>query len=125
MENQGKTRAELRRAYKETPRQAGIFQIKNTQTGKILLGSSTNLHGPLNKHRFMLSIGSHDNAALQQDWKLFGADAFTFEILEIVHPSDDPLFDLDEELTLLEQIWIEKLQPFGEQGYNQGPIQRD
>jgi hypothetical protein len=125
MENQGKTRAELRRAYKETPRQAGIFQIKNTQNGKILLGSSTNLHGPLNKHRFNLSIGSHDNPLLQKDWNQFGAGAFTFDILEIVKPSDDPLFDLDDELTLLEQIWLEKLGLPGERGYNLGPIQRD
>jgi group I intron endonuclease len=125
MGSQGKTRADLKRAYKETPRQAGIFQIRNIQTGKILLGSSTNLHGPLNKHRFMLSIGSHDNAVLQQDWNRFGADAFTFEILEIVKPSDDPIFNIDDELTLLEQIWIEKLQPMGERGYNEGPIRRD
>ena len=40
----GKTRAELRRRYKETPRQAGIFQVKNSKTGRIFLGSSTNLH---------------------------------------------------------------------------------
>lgn len=121
----GKTRAELRRAYKETPRQAGIFQIKNSKTGKILLGSSTNLHGPLNKHRFILSTGRHDNAALQNDWNQFGPDAFSFEILEIVKPSDEPSFCLEDELTLLEQIWLEKLQPFGERGYNQGPIRRD
>jgi len=120
--NPGKTRADLKRAYKETPRQAGIFQIKNTQTGKVLLGSSTNLHGPLNRHRFMLFIGRHTNAALQNDWNQFGADAFTFEILEIVKPSADPLFNLDDELTLLEQIWLEKLRPFGERGYNQGPM---
>jgi len=125
MSSQDKTRADLRRAYKESPRQAGIFQIKNTHTGKILLGSSTNLHGPLNKHRFMLSIGGHDNAGLQKDWNQFGADAFSFDILEIVKPSNDPLFNLDDELTLLEQIWLEKLQPFGERGYNQGPIRRD
>jgi group I intron endonuclease len=125
MSIQNKTRAEVRRAYKETPRRAGIFQIKNIKTGKILLGSSTNLHGPLNKHRFMLSVGSHDNAALQADWKAFGPDAFIFEILEEVKPSDDPAFCLDDELTLLEQIWLEKLQPFGEPGYNQGPIRRD
>jgi hypothetical protein len=73
----------------------------------------------------MLSIGSHANPVLQKDWNQFGAGAFTFEVLEVVKPSDDPLFDLDDELTLLEQIWIEKLQPFGERGYNQGPIQRD
>jgi len=121
----GKTRAELRRAYKETPRQAGIFQIKNSKTGKILLGSSTNLHGPLNKHRFILAIGRHDNAALQNDWNQFGPDAFSFEILEIVKPSDEPGFRLEDELTLLEQIWLERLQPFGERGYNQGPIRRD
>jgi group I intron endonuclease len=121
----GKTRAEMRRAYKETPRQAGIFQIKNTKTGKVLLGSSTNLLGPLNKHRFILSISRHDNAALQNDWNQYGPDAFSFEILEIVKPSDDPSFCLEDELTLLEQIWLEKLQPFGERGYNQGPIRRD
>jgi group I intron endonuclease len=121
----GKTRAELKRAFKETPRQAGIYQIKNTRTGKLLVGSSTNLHGPLNKHRFILSIGRHDNAALQNDWIQFGPDAFSFEILEIVKPSEDPSFCLEDELTLLEQIWLEKLQPFGERGYNQGPIRRD
>jgi hypothetical protein len=125
MSASGKSRAELKRSYKETPRQAGIFQIKNTETGKVLLGSSTNLHGPLNKHRFILSTGRHDNAALQNDWNQFGPDAFSFEILEIVKPSDDPSFCLEDELTLLEQIWLERLQPFGERGYNQGPIRRD
>ena len=125
MSTSTKTRADLRRAYKEAPRQAGIFQIRNTTTGKILLGSSTNLHGPLNKHRFMLSIDKHDNAALQNDWNQLGAAAFAFEILEIVEPSDDPNFSVEDELTLLEEIWRDKLQPFGTQGYNQGPIRRD
>jgi group I intron endonuclease len=125
MASHEKTRAELKRAYKEAPRQAGIYQIKNLKSGKILLGSSTNLHGPLNKHRFMLSIDRHDNAVLQDDWNRLGSDAFSFEILEVVKPSDDPAFCLEDELTLLEQIWLEKLQPFGERGYNQGPIRRD
>lgn len=125
MEKQEKTRAELKRACKEAPRQAGVYQVKNQQSGKILLGSSTNLHGPLNQHRFLLSIGRHDHAALQADWNRLGPDAFTFEILEAVKPSDDPRFNLDDELILLEQIWLEKLGPPGERGYNLGPIQRD
>jgi hypothetical protein len=41
-----------------------------------------------------------------------------FEILEEVKIKDDPNFNLEDELTLLEQIWIEKLQPFGENSYN-------
>jgi group I intron endonuclease len=125
MASKGQARAEMKRAYKEAPRQAGIYQIKNLKSGKILLGSSTNLHGPLNKHRFMLSIDRHDNAVLQDDWNRLGSNAFSFEILEVVRPSDDPAFCLEDELALLEQIWLEKLQPFGERGYNQGPIRRD
>ncbi|MBN2575566.1 MAG: GIY-YIG nuclease family protein [Deltaproteobacteria bacterium] len=125
MDKQAKTRAELRRAYKEAPRQAGVYQVKNQQTGKVLLGSGTNLHGPLNKHRFTLSIGRHHNSALQEDWNRLGAEAFTFEILAVVKPSDDPPFNLDDELTPLEQIWLEKLGLPGEHGYNQGPLRRD
>ena len=120
----GKTRAELRRRYKETPRQAGLFQVKNTKTGRIFLGSSTNLHGPLNRIRFQLSVGSFDNPSLQNDWNQFGPDVFLFEIVEVVKPSDDPAFCLEDELTLLEQIWLEKLRPLGEPGYSSGSIRR-
>jgi len=120
----GKTRAELRRAYKEEPRQSGIFQVKNNRTGKIFLGSSTNLHGPLNRLRFQLSTGCHDNVTLQNDWNEFGPGAFDFEILEVVMPSADPAFCLEDELTLLEQIWLDKLRPLGEPSYNLGPIRR-
>ena len=113
-----KTQKDLKREYKERKKTAGIFQVKNIANGKILLGSSLNLDGPLNSHKFMLTIGSHRNEALQKEWKEFGADKFVFEILEEVKEKDDPEFNREDELTLLEQIWIEKLQPFGERGYN-------
>jgi len=113
-----KSRQELKREYKERKKQAGVFQVKNTINGKVLLGSSLNLDGPLNSHRFMLTIGRHRNGTLQREWREFGPDAFVFEILEVVKEKDDPNFNLEDELTLLEQIWVEKLQPFGERGYN-------
>ena len=97
---------------------AGVFQIKNTANGKVLLGSSLNLEGPLNGHRFMLKIGSHRNKMLQQEWNEYGEEHFVFEILETVTVKDNPNFNLSDELTLLEMIWLEKLHPFGEQGYN-------
>ncbi|MBN2028899.1 GIY-YIG nuclease family protein [bacterium] len=113
-----KTKKEIKREYKERQKQAGIFQVKNKVNGKILLGSSLNLAGPLNAHRFMLTIGSHRNKVLQQEWDQYGQDQFVFEILEVVKVKDDTDFNLNDELALLEQIWIEKLQPFGERGYN-------
>ena len=113
-----KTRKDIHREYKERVIPAGIYQVKNTVNGRILLESSLNLDGPLNRHKFMLKIGSHTNKALQKDWDDFGSDKFVFEILEVVNVKDDPNFNLKDELTLLEQIWLEELQPFGERGYN-------
>ena len=113
-----KTRKEINREYKERVKPSGVFQIKNMANAKVLLGSSLNLEGSLNKHRFMLRINSHPNKELQKDWNELGLDQFTFEILETVPIKDDPNFNLKDELTLLEEIWLEKLQLFGERGYN-------
>ena len=115
-----KTRKEIHREYKERVKPSGVFQVRNMANGKVLLGSSLNLEGPLNKHRFMLKINGHPNKELQQDWNELGPDQFSFEILETVQTSDNPNFNLKDELTLLEGIWLEKLQPFGERGYNSG-----
>jgi group I intron endonuclease len=113
-----RSKQDIKREYKERKKPAGVFQVKNTSNGKILVGSSLNLEGPLNAHKFMLTIGKHRNEALQKEWNEFGGDKFVFEILEEVKVKDDPNFNIEDELTLLEQIWIEKLQPFGERGYN-------
>lgn len=115
---QAKSKQEHKRAYREQPKSAGVFQVKNTVNGKILLGSSLNLHGPLNAHRFMLKMGSHSNKLLQQEWNTYGSDAFVFEVLAEVQVTDAPNFHLSDELTLLEEIWLEELQPFGDRGYN-------
>ncbi|HEY1014916.1 MAG TPA: GIY-YIG nuclease family protein [Herpetosiphonaceae bacterium] len=113
-----KSRDELKRDYQQRLKPAGVFQIKNTVSGKVLLGSSLNLEGPLNAHQFMLKIGSHRNQALQRDWNEHGAAAFVFEILDVVKESDEPGFDRAAALAVLEELWIEELQPFGERGYN-------
>jgi hypothetical protein len=113
-----KSKKDIKREYKERAKPAGVFQVKNIVNGKVLLGSSLNLEGPLNGQKFMLTIGGHRNKVLQQEWNEYGADKFIFEILEVVKVKDDPNFNLSDELTLLEQIWLEELQPFGELGYN-------
>ena len=117
MENKVKTRKDLHREYKERVKPAGIYQVKNIKNGKVLLGSSLNLEGPLNRHKFMLKIGSHTNKALQNDWNEFGPDAFVFEILEEILVKDDLNFNLQDDLILLEMIWLEKTQPV-QNGYN-------
>ena len=118
MENKAKSRRELNREYIERVKPAGVYQVKNLANGKVLLGSSLNLEGPLNRHKFMLKIGSHTNKILQKDWDEFGPEQFSFDILEEVQRKDNPNFNLKDELTLLEMVWLEKLQPFNERSYN-------
>jgi hypothetical protein len=106
------------REYKDTPRPMGIYQIKNKANGKILIGSSVNLPAALNRCKAELEMGSYRNIVLQKEWKQFGPEMFEFKELELLEPADDPTYDPAEDLHVLEELWMEKLSQFGDQGYN-------
>jgi hypothetical protein len=107
------------REYKETRRPAGIYRVRNTATGKSLIGSSVNLPGMLNRQRFQLEHGSHPDQELQQDWKELGPDAFAFETLDLLKPPDEPTYDPTADLRVLKELWLEKLTESGEPLYQQ------
>ena len=109
---------ELKKEYKRSLQPMGIYQIKNSVNGKIFLGSSKNLEGKLNSARFQLEIGSHMNRELQADFKKFGKDKFSFEIVDKLEPKEDTEYDYGEDLKVLEEMWMDKLQPFDEKGYH-------
>jgi group I intron endonuclease len=110
---------ELKREYKQTLRQMGVFQIRNTANNKVFIGSSLNLDGIFNRHEFQLKMGGHPNKALQADWNQFGAENFEFEILEELFPRENPGYDYRADLEVLEDLWLEKLEPYGDKGYNE------
>ena len=110
-------RKQIKQEYKQTQRAMGVFQIRNIVNGKIFIGSSMNLDGIFNRHRFGLANGVHVNKELQKDWN-DGQENFAFEILEQLKPYDDPLHNYTEELQIMEELWMEKLQPYQEKGYN-------
>ena len=115
-------RAALKREYKESPRQIGVYQIKNQVNGKIFVASSRNLHGTKGRFEFeQLHEGIAQgwfSKELQREWREFGAINFTFEVLEQLKPMTDPNYDYTEDLKTLEELWLEKLQPYQEHGYN-------
>jgi hypothetical protein len=54
-----------------------------------------------------------------------GANAFTFEVLDtLTAPPDQPGYDPADDLRVLEALWLERLQPFGERGYMVEPKAR-
>ncbi len=113
---------ELKNAYKLFTPPMGIIQIKNSQNGKIFICGSLNIPGIINRYRFQLKLGSHKNRALQNEWNEFGEDSFTFETLETIEPKTDPAWKAADELNRRKEFWLEKLQPFGERGYNSKPF---
>ncbi|WP_375769227.1 GIY-YIG nuclease family protein [Archangium gephyra] len=115
-------RAELKRAYKEKPPPMGVYAVRNHANGKVLVGSSVNLPGILNRTRFALSTGCYrTHPALQEDWNRYGADSFSFEVLDVLPPTEEPRADPKEELSVLEALWLERLRPYGDAGYNGSP----
>ena len=75
----------------------------------------------LSRHRAELRMGLHKNRELQQDWNAAGEDGFSFEVLDTVTPRDEPGFDVKRELQALEELWLERLAPYGDAGYNSPP----
>ncbi|WP_410511408.1 GIY-YIG nuclease family protein [Paenibacillus sp. BR2-3] len=117
-------RKELAYNYAHSHRLMGAYRIVNIENGKSFVGSTLNLEGVWNKHKFMLDINSHTEKALQEDWNKFGEAGFRFEILEQIKPDEDFVENVSDlakyrkKLPDLEKKWLGELSPFGERGYH-------
>ena len=114
-------RKALIREYKDSRRPMGVYCIRNTVNGKLLVGKSTDLPAILNRQRGQLRLSSHPNPILQKDLTEYGADAFEVEVLDTLEVPDQADYDPSADLRTLEQMWLDKLSPFGDRGYNPEP----
>src|ERR1035437_6046037 len=112
-------RRQAKLEYKLSHRPMGIFQIRNTINEKVFIDSSTNVPGRINRYKVQLKAGLHPSKTLQTDWIDHGEAAFEFETIEPVEPRDDPNYDYAGDLEVLKDLWLEKLEPYGDRGYNE------
>jgi hypothetical protein len=110
---------EAKQHYKLNPPAMGVFQIRNLLDEKVFVDSSMNLKGIFNRYEFALKAGGHPNKSLQKDWNKLGAENFAFEILEELPPRENPGYDYKPDLEVLEDLWLEKLEPYEDKGYNE------
>jgi len=115
-------RKELQQQAKEIKIEAGIYQVRNKVNGKVFIESSMNLK-TINGQEFMLDMGSHRNRKLQEEWKAFGKEAFVIEVLEVMKIKEGAgaFYDPKDDLKKLHAEWLERIQPFGENGYHEAP----
>ncbi|MFB0842248.1 GIY-YIG nuclease family protein [Paenibacillus oleatilyticus] len=114
-------RKELLEEFKQIKTYMGIIQITNKVSGKIYVDSYPNLKNKWMTIKMQLDMGRFANLELQKDWKELGAEAFTYEVLE--EQKTDDVTDMKWELKMMEKPWLEKLQPYGDRGYNKPPRQ--
>lgn len=112
-------RKELKAQALEQKTVMGVYLIENTTNKKCYIASSSNLKNQWMRQKMQLDEDKHMNRQLQQDWNRLSETDFEFKILE--EQEVEPEMDVKWELSQLEKKWFEKLQPFGENGYNHPP----
>lgn len=94
---------------------SGIYLIRNCISGRVYVGSAVKIRQRWAEHRSMLQRGKHHSPILQNSWAKHGAEAFSFEILEIVE-------DITS-LILREQYWIDLYGSANpDKGFNLNPM---
>lgn len=111
-------RKQAKMDYKQIVPPKGVYQIKNTVNGKVLIGHSMNLEGNKNSYPFKLEIDSRYNEQLRKDLDEYGTHAFMFEVLETIDTEEIPEIGWKDAVIKLEDKWLDTLQPYGNRGYN-------
>jgi hypothetical protein len=105
-------RRELRDSYERSPRRAGVYAIRNRDTGRMLIASTTDLESARNRFEFGLSTGSVGalDQRLAPEARRLGVTAFEFTVLDKlpIEPDADQK-GVEDDLGQLEELWRAKL----------------
>jgi len=105
-------RRELSAAYRETPRRAGVFLIRNSASGRTWVAPSLDLDSEQHKFDFARTTGSTGvfHRSLVPDLQRLGWDAFQFEIVEELPLSRERgAAETRDDLATLVALWREKV----------------
>lgn len=103
-------RSKAKKDYKQTKRPMGVYRICNIPDGKSYIGFSLDLQARINRHKVELKLGSDRNRELRDEWKSLGESSFEFEILDELEYDENSTADPVEELHILRDMWIVKLE---------------
>lgn len=109
-------RKELQEQYAQVKTYMGVAQITNLTNGKRFIAGYPNLKNKWLTLRMQLESGRFANLELQADWKALGDQSFAYEVLE--QKSVEDISDVKWAVKQLEKAWLDRLQPYGEKGYN-------
>ena len=106
-------RSEAKKEYKQAKRPMGVYRIRNTQNDKSYVGYSIDLQARINRHKAELKFGNHRNSELLGEWKSFEESSFEFAVLDELELDENSMADPVEELRILCEMWVRKLEKAG------------
>ena len=104
------TKKEMIAQYKEREVVGGVYAIKSTQNGKLLLLATTDMQGSKNRFAFAQSTDSCVDMKLRSDWNRQGGGAFVFESLEELKKGETQTAkEFKTDIDTLKELWLDKL----------------
>jgi hypothetical protein len=104
------SRKDIIEQFKQRKIIGGIYQIRNSQNGRIWVDATADLAGSQNRFRFAQETGSAMVYRLQKDWQAMGAAVFSFAVLEeLVKTESQTDAEFKADLKALKELWLEKL----------------
>ena len=94
-------------AYKNRKPEMGIIAIRCAETNETFLTPATDIAAYCNRIRFQLSAGNCPSQQLQQLWRQYGQDAFSFEVVKRLK-YEDPQADHTDELAALYESCLQE-----------------
>ncbi len=112
--NDHERRREILKQYKQSWPEAGVYCIRNSHSGKTLLGSALNLASVRSKLAFAKSTGTVSalDHRLTDAVRRYGFGILSLEILEVLQPAPEMTQqEIRDDLATLEALWRERFDP--------------
>lgn len=101
-------RREARDQFEKRKTEAGIFRITCAPSGSVWVGQSRNLASVMNRLSFSAQTDPVLNTRFKVAWADHGADAFSFDIVEVIDP-DTPAMFMSSTLKKRLDYWRDQL----------------
>lgn len=109
-------------AYKNTQHPMGVFCIMKKEPiendPRVHVQTAKNFKAIINSTKMKLNSNFYPIRELQNDWRLYGEDAFVIkELEELEYTKDDPNADYSDELEILKLMWEDRFKADGIRKY--------
>jgi len=104
-----RSKKEMLKEYRDRKEIGGVYSIRNERTERRLIQSTTTITKAESQLAFARATGLCVHPLLADDWKAFGPEAFTLEILETLEKKDtETPEEFTDNVRTLETLWKER-----------------